>query len=48
MNCPEMPSPLGPKKLSSGWKATWIGTTITATIAMNRMSLPRKSMNENA
>ena len=43
-----MPSPSGPSRSSIGGKATWIGTTITATITMNRTSLPGKSMNVNA
>ena len=40
MYCPEMPSPLGPSRFSIGWNATWIGTTITATITMNSRSFP--------
>ena len=48
MYSPEIPSPLGPSMFSSGANATWIGTTITATITMNSTSLPGKSMNVKA
>ena len=48
MYCAEMPSPRGPRRLSIGWKATWIGTTITAMMSRKKNSLTRKSMNVNA
>ena len=47
-NCPLIPRPRGPSRSSIGWNATWIGTTITATMRMNRISRPGNRMKANA
>ena len=48
MYCPLMPRPRGPRMLSIGWKATWMGTTMTAMMSRKKNSLNGKSMKVNA
>jgi hypothetical protein len=48
MYWPEMPRPRGPSRLSIGWNATWIGTTMTAMMSRKRNSLNRNFMKVNA